>query len=187
MSNNCLIILWKAQMAANMDIPRIDRHFEFGGHCILFVCIGFFVPLENVWLIWRRDHYHWRATNFDLCSALIAIEQRGFFSVPHLLWNGASVYNDHLWGPVTLTPTAERLAAELSLAVFTTYVCPGWDSNAQPSACGANALTHCATAAASTYVRSSDIHFFLPNKIFVDNFIGILQEIVLCRGLRCVL
>ena len=62
--------------------------------------------------------------------------------------HGASVYNGHLWGPVTLTPIAGRLAVELSLPVFTTYVCRGWDSNTQPSACGVNALTHCATAAA---------------------------------------
>ena len=41
--------------------------------------------------------------NFDLFWALIPIEQWGFFSVPHLLWHGASVYNGHLWGPVTLT------------------------------------------------------------------------------------
>ena len=26
-------------------------------------------------LIWRRHHYRWRAANFDLCSALVAIEQ----------------------------------------------------------------------------------------------------------------
>ena len=56
-----------------------------------------------------------------------------------------SVYNDHLRGPVTLTPIAERVAVELSLPVLTTLVYRGWDSNTQPSACGANALTHCAT------------------------------------------
>ena len=84
---------------------------------------------------------------FDLCSALMAIDQWGFFSVSHLLWHGAYVYNGHLRGPVKLTPIAERLAVELSLPVFTTKVCRGWDSNTQPSACGANALTNCATAA----------------------------------------
>ena len=47
-------------------------------------------------------------------------EQWGFFSVPHLLWHGASVFNGHLRGPVTLTPIAERSAVELSLPVFTT-------------------------------------------------------------------
>ena len=31
------------------------------------------------------------AADFDLCSALMAIEQRGFFSVPHPLWYMISV------------------------------------------------------------------------------------------------
>ena len=53
-------------------------------------------------------------------TALMAIEQWWFLSVPHLQWHEASVYNGHLWGPVTLTPDAERLAAELSLPDFTT-------------------------------------------------------------------
>ena len=52
------------------------------------------------------------------------------FSVPHLLWHGASFYNGHLHGPVTVTPIAEP-----SLPVFTTNVCRIWDSNTQPSAC----------------------------------------------------
>ena len=90
------------------------------GVYFLFVCLAFFVPLKNFSLIWTRHHYRWRAANFDLYSALMAIEQWGFFSVPHLLWHGASIYNGHLRGPVTLTPVAERLAVELSLTVFTT-------------------------------------------------------------------
>ena len=49
-----------------------------------------------------------------ICTyALMAIVQSGFFSVPHLLWHGASVYNGHLRGPMTLSPYAERLAVEL--------------------------------------------------------------------------
>ena len=59
-------------------------------------------------------------------------------SVPHLLLHGASAYNGHLRGPVTLTHIAERLAVELSL--------PGlsWlGLEHQPSACGVNAPTHC--------------------------------------------
>ena len=105
----------------------------------LFVCLGFIVPLENFSPIWRRHHYRWRAANFDLCSALMAIEQWGFISVPHLLLHGAYVYNGHLRRPVTLTPFAERFAVELPLPVLTTSV--------GTFACGANALTHCATAA----------------------------------------
>ena len=38
----------------------------------------------------------------------------------HLLWHGASAYIGHPRGPVTLTPIVERLAAGLSLPVFTT-------------------------------------------------------------------
>ena len=73
----------------------------------------------------RMFHYNcrWMAANLDLCSALMAIEQWGFFSVPHLVWHGASVYNDHLRRPVTLTLIAER-------------VFRGWDSNTRPTACG---------------------------------------------------
>ena len=84
----------------------------------LFVCLGFIVLFENFTLIWRRPHYRWKVANFDLSSALIAIEQLGFLnSVPHLLWHGASVYNGHLRGPVTLIPVAERLVVDLSLKI----------------------------------------------------------------------
>ena len=83
---------------------------------------------------WRAEHF-----DFDLCFALMAIEQWELFSVPHQLWHGSSVYSDHLPGPVTITPIAECLAVELSSPVFTTKVCRGWYSNTQPSACGANA------------------------------------------------
>ena len=69
----------------------------------LYVCLGFIVPHEDFSVIWRRHHYRWRAANFDLCLELMAIEQWGFFSVPHLLWHGAFVYNGHLRGPVTHT------------------------------------------------------------------------------------
>ena len=55
----------------------------------------------------------------------------------------------HPGGPVKLKPVAERLAVELL------HVLPDlttgrrdWDSSTQPSACKANSLTHCATAAA---------------------------------------
>ena len=84
-----------------------------------FVCLlGDFSPTREFLNIWRRHHCRWRAANFDLCSAHMAIEQWGFFNVPHLLWYGASVYNGHLRGPVTLTPIAEHLAMQLSLPVF---------------------------------------------------------------------
>ena len=80
----------------------------------LFVCLFVFVPLENFSNLWRRHHDRRRASSFDLCSALMTIEQWGFFSVSYLLWHGASVYNGHIH-PVTLTTIVERLPVELSL------------------------------------------------------------------------
>ena len=38
-------------------------------------------------LKWRRHHCRWRVLNFDLCSALMAIEHWWFLSVQHLLWH----------------------------------------------------------------------------------------------------
>ena len=54
---------------------------------------------------------------------------------------------------MTLTPVAERLALELSLPVFTTWVSRVFNSNMQSSACGVDALTdvpppqHCSVVA----------------------------------------
>ena len=111
---------------------RKDIAFQIENRLHLFACLGFIVLLENFSPIWRRQRYRWRAANFDLYSAFMVIEQWGFFSVPHILLYGLSFWNGHLRWPVTLTPIAERLAAELSLPVFTTKVCCGWDSNTQP-------------------------------------------------------
>ena len=82
-----------------------------------FVCL---VSKSRFFFIWIRHHYRWLAANFDLHiyarhSWSLSYEQWGFFSVPHLLWHGAFVYNGHLRGPMTLTPIAERLAVELWL------------------------------------------------------------------------
>ena len=112
----------------------------------LFVCLGFSVPLQKFYS-WRRHHYRWRASNFDIFSKLMAIEQWVFFSVLNLLWHGTSVYNGHLQETVTLPPVAELLTVQLLIPVFTTKACCGWDSNTQPSACEANALNDWATTA----------------------------------------
>ena len=39
-------------------------------------------------LVWRRHHYRWRASSFDIYSALMTTEQSAFLSVPLLLWHG---------------------------------------------------------------------------------------------------
>ena len=105
--------------------------------------MGFFVPLENFSL-------KWKLTMTD--------EGWNFFTYARHLWQFSSegslacrTYTRHTFimvisGPVTLTPTADRLAVELLLPGFT-RVCRAWDSITQPSAC---ALTHCATAAATS-------------------------------------
>ena len=93
-----------------------------------------------------------KGCKFDLCLALKAIGQWRFFTVQHLLWHWASVYNGNLRWPVTLKPIAERLAVELSSG-FTPWVCRGWDSNTQVSASRANALTDCATVAVLIHYR----------------------------------
>ena len=49
-------------------------------HICLFLCLGFCVSLKNFSLIWRCQHCRWRAVNFNLCSAIMAIEQWRFFS-----------------------------------------------------------------------------------------------------------
>ena len=128
----------------------------------MFVCMGFSSRsriFHSYWVVTITDK---RASKFDLCSALMAIEQWRFFSVLHVLWHGESVYNGHLRGPVTLTLIVERLAVELSLPVFTTKICRGWDLNTQPSASGANALTFCATVAVMKYTGS----IYLSNWLF---------------------
>ena len=56
----------------------------------LFACLfGIFRPTREFFThIWRSHHYRWKTENFDLCSALMVIEQWEFLSVPHLLWHG---------------------------------------------------------------------------------------------------
>ena len=78
----------------------------------------------------ESHYYRWRAAKFDLCSALMAIEQWGIFSVLYLLCHGASVYNDHLQGPLTLIPVAEQWSCHY---LFFSSICRGWDSNTQTS------------------------------------------------------
>ena len=51
-----------------------------------------------------EDNDLWSVANFDLDSALMALEHWGLFGVPHLLWLGTSVYNGHLREPLTLAP-----------------------------------------------------------------------------------
>ena len=67
-----------------------------------------FVWSSHSWifsLIWRRHHCRWRAANFDLCSALMAIEQWGFLNVPYPLLHRPTVYYGNLQGHSHLLPS----------------------------------------------------------------------------------
>ena len=68
---------------------------------------------------------------------------------------------------MTLTPIVECSAVDLSLIVFTTWVCHGWDSNTQPPTCGTN---HCPTAVVvfseDLYCLAEDSHAYLSNSSF---------------------
>ena len=91
---------------------------------ILFVlCLSVFGFSPNSRQCQSLIHYKWKAAYFDTCSLLIVIEICRFFSVPHLLWHVASVYNCNFRWPVTFTPIAEVLSVDLSLSVFKRLKC----------------------------------------------------------------
>ena len=77
--------------------------------CVLFTCLVFFETLDA---FYSFDHYRWKVSNFDLCSAPTPIQQWEFYSMTHLLLHRTYVYNGHLREPVTLTPIAKRLIVE---------------------------------------------------------------------------
>ena len=68
----------------NDDVSVLEKHSRTG---LLFVCL-FRVFRTTRELFTHFHHYLWRATDFDLYSALMAIEQWRSFNVPHLLWHG---------------------------------------------------------------------------------------------------
>ena len=77
-----------------------------------FFFVVFLEYFQNLSLIWRRHHYRWRAINFDLYSAVMAIDQWGFLTCHTYCDTDQPFYYGHLRGPVTLTPVVERLAVE---------------------------------------------------------------------------
>ena len=96
---------WPLSCCRRPIIHRSSNTRNSGKDNIQCAYFGFYHPAWE--FIWRRHQCRWRAANFDLCSALMANEQWEFFGIPHLPC-GAFVYNDHLRGPLTLTPITER-------------------------------------------------------------------------------
>ena len=121
---------------------------EFEGSFCLFVCLEgggggsshskIFYSFGDFTIVGER------LQKFHLCSAVMAIEQWGFFNVSHLLWHGPIVYNGQLREPLTLTPIAKHWAEELVLPVLKTWSVTTGDRTPNP-ACEANALPliHC--------------------------------------------
>ena len=81
---------------------------------ILFFFFFVYRPTRKFFTYLETSPLPVKGSNFYLCSALMAVEQWGFFNVPHPLRHGPTVYNGYLRGPVTLTCVVERLAVELS-------------------------------------------------------------------------
>ena len=117
---------------------------------IIFVCL-FGVICSHSWffpLIWRRPHYRWRTANLDIYSGRMAIEQNVFLNVPHLLWHRPSSYSGHLRAPVThLLPIVWQCGKVNTC--FNEFC--NQDSYSQPSTFEQNALTACASIAASLH------------------------------------
>ena len=114
--------------------------------CFLFL-FGW-VFYSSYWiflLIWRR-HYWWGAAILTNDRPVWPLSSEDSWS-----WH---TYYDTLKHPfiivISVDPWHSQLLPsvwQLSLPIFTTKVCRGWDSNTQHFAYEANSLTHCATPA----------------------------------------
>ena len=92
-----------------------NRSFFFKLKTAFLVYGGFGLSRSRIFHSWRRHHYRWGADNFFLYSELMAIEQRLFFSVPHLLWQGTSLYmvtSKDTWNSHLLPPRRWRRGLE---------------------------------------------------------------------------
>ena len=78
------------------------------------VCFQFSMAWHGFYMVWfcfclcgvfsshsRIFHSFGDVIRLQILLATMAIEQCGFFSMPHLMWYGASIYNSHLRGPLT--------------------------------------------------------------------------------------
>ena len=127
----------------------------------LFVCLsGVLHSTREFFTLMIHHHYRLRASNFDQYSAHMTIEQWGFFNVPRLLCQRASVYNGHLREPVTIRNVALSSGTVTTCFYHVFTVCCGWDSNTQPPAFYANVLTDRAIAAVERVVKYQPINNF---------------------------
>ena len=111
----------------------LDQTSQMRISTICFICL---IPLENFSLIWKRHHYQWRAYSRHSwpLSSEGSLACHTFCDTGHPF---IRVFSEDPWH--------SYICQALSSGAVTT-----WNSNIQPSACGANALTYCATAAVET-------------------------------------
>lgn len=92
-------------------------------------------------------------TIYNVLYTILGIDN--IFSMPHLLWQGTSIYNCHRRWTVTITSVAKRLAVELPLPVFRLNRSAAAWIRTLNSKWEAKALTDCATAAAYLNVTNT--------------------------------
>ena len=93
-------------------------------------------------LVWRHHHYRWRAVSFDICSTLMPLN------------NEVSLVYCYTGHQLKMIISEDTHIFFLAFGSGTVTTCLfdrglsrlGFDH--PPSPCGANALTHCSTAAA---------------------------------------
>ena len=88
---------WRHEDADTWELVHVIQHSRLIRRVLRTFCY-------NSSLICRCHHYLWKVAYYNLlCSALIAIENEGFFNMPHLQWPGTYVFKVvsedpwHLW------------------------------------------------------------------------------------------
>ena len=84
---------WLGVFAVSAVFQSFNNMMWEAAYLIFFKILLFLRFIREYFLIiWSHHHYRWRVVNFYLHPALMDIKQLGFFSAPHLLWHGNSVY-----------------------------------------------------------------------------------------------
>ena len=144
--------LW---MLSGMVMPsRITK--QPLGYCKIFpkpsfVCV-FLVPLKNFSLMWRCHRIQCEGCKFWPIGILGTYDHLACHTYCDTGHPFIMVILEDTWH----THSAKHFPRELSLPALMKWVFLGWDSNTQPSACGVDALTHCATSAAKTTRRNTN-------------------------------
>ena len=110
--NSLIFISVLATSYLEVHYRECYHHLIWVGQSSLWIPIWMSIVCLFVWgFVFHSRNFHSHgdvtitdgASNSDLYSAIMAIEQWGVLSVPYLLWHGSSVYNGHVRGPVTHT------------------------------------------------------------------------------------